>query len=73
MKTIVHVNQHVIRANKKHGRDDAPITVKNWKENIYCKRVKLKECEVVYSPHKPLSCGAQVWIETTEDVWLEGV
>ena len=34
MKTIVHVNQHVIRANKKHGRDDAPITVKNWKENI---------------------------------------
>ena len=27
---------------------------------------------VVYSPHKPLSCGARVWVETqTDDVDVE--
>ena len=26
--------------------------------------------KVIYSPDKPLSCGAKVWIETTEEVEL---
>ena len=25
-------------------------------------------CKIVYSPDKPLSCGAKVWIETEYDV-----
>jgi hypothetical protein len=28
----------------------------------------LGECKVVYSPDKPLSCGAKVWIETDAEV-----
>ena len=28
MKTYVHVNQHKIRANKKHGTDEPVITIK---------------------------------------------
>ena len=27
-KTFIHVNQHVIRSNKKHGKDDPVITIK---------------------------------------------
>jgi hypothetical protein len=27
------------------------------------------ESEVIYSPDKPLGCGAQVWVETKAPVW----
>lgn len=33
MKTIVHVNQHVIKANRKNGVQDAVLTVKTYKSN----------------------------------------
>lgn len=65
MKTIVHVNQHVIRANGKTGERNAPLTVKTYKSNEYAHEVYIEgPCRVVYSPDKPLSCGAKVWIET---------
>ena len=35
-KTFIHVNQHVIRANMKHKKNDPVITVKSGKENTYC-------------------------------------
>jgi hypothetical protein len=28
-------------------------------------------CQVVYSPDKPLSCGAKVWVETELEVITE--
>ena len=28
--------------------------------------------ELVYSPDKPLSCGAKVWIETRGDITVDG-
>ena len=65
MKRIVHVNQHVIRANKKNGEHNPPLTCKTHKQNVYGYRVKFTGfAEVVYQPDKPLSCGATVWIET---------
>ena len=65
MKTIIHINQHVIKQNKKYDMDQPPITVKTYKSNQYASQVKINgPCEVVYQPSKPLSCGAQVWIET---------
>ena len=68
MKTIIHVNQHNIKANRKAG-EDAPhlpvLTVKTYKDNRYAYAVKIHgESSIVYSPDKPLSCGAHVWIET---------
>ena len=58
-----------IRANKKNGTSDPVITVKTSKENIYGSDVTiLGESRVVYSPNKPLSCGARVWIETDSEV-----
>jgi hypothetical protein len=70
MKKRIHINQHVIRANAKFkSRRDPPITIKTSRDNIYCHAVKiLGESTVVYSPDKPLSCGAKVWIETTADI-----
>ena len=65
MKTIIHINQHVIKDNRKNGLRNPCVTVKTYKSNQYASQVKINgPCEVVYQPDKPLSCGAQVWIET---------
>jgi hypothetical protein len=69
MKTIIHVNQHVIKANKKNDTADPVLTIKNYKSNTYAHAVDIKgPSKVVYSPDKPLSCGAYVWIETHAEV-----
>ena len=70
MKTIVHVNQHNIKYNVKNPEDKKPVlTVKNYKSNNYTNEVIIDgPCKVVYSPDKPLSCGARVWIETQSEV-----
>lgn len=69
MKTIIHVNQHVIRENTKTGERNPVLTVKTYKSNTYAHRVKIKgDSEIVYSADKPLSCGARVWIETQGEV-----
>jgi len=69
MKTIVHVNQHVIRSNLKTGARDPVLTIKTYKSNQYAHKVRLEGAStVVYSPDKPLSCGARVWIETEQGV-----
>ena len=68
-KKRIHINTHKIKANKKNGTNDPVITVKTSKENIYGSDVMiLGESRVVYSPNKPLSCGARVWIETHSEV-----
>jgi hypothetical protein len=69
MKTIIHVNQHVIKANAKTGGNEPVLTVKTYKSNTYAHEVRiLGESKIVYSADKPLSCGAKVWIETEAQV-----
>jgi hypothetical protein len=69
MKTIIHVNQHVIKANRKNGDNNPVLTVKTYKENRYGHEVEINgPSKVVYSPNNPLSCGAHVWIETNGEV-----
>ena len=71
MKKRIHINQHVIRSNTKNDKNDPVITVKTSRDNIYCHAVKiLGESTVVYSPDKPLSCGARVWVETDDTVMI---
>ena len=73
MKTIIHVNQHNIKANK-DGENRPVITCKTYKDNKYAHEAViygqdgLVAARVVYSPDKPLSCGAKVWIETENKV-----
>jgi hypothetical protein len=63
-----------VRANKKNGSQNPVITCKTYKENKYAKEVEILDVEgrvvakVIYSPNKPLSCGAKVWIETENKV-----
>lgn len=69
MKTMIHVNQHVIKSNRKNGASDPVLTVKTYKDNRYAHEVLIKgDSKVVYSSDKPLSCGAHVWIETQSEV-----
>jgi len=69
MKTIIHVNQHQIRHNHKHGTRDPVLTVKTYKSNTYASEVEIKgPSKIVYSEDKPLSCGARVWIVTESEV-----
>ena len=76
MKTIIHVNQHVIKSNKKIAVEDANpvLTVKTYKDNRYASEAVIlnnlgeEVARVVYRPHNPLSCGAHCWIETRLNV-----
>jgi len=72
MKTRIHVNQHKIRSNKKHNLNEPVITVKTSKSNTYGHEVEiLGPSKIIYSPDKPLSCGARVWIETEAEVKIK--
>lgn len=71
MKKYIHVNQHVIRANKKNGTNDPVITIKEGRKNTYCHRVLIHgPSEVVYSGNDKtlLPCGARVAIVTESDI-----
>lgn len=71
MKKIIHVNQHIIRENSKHGECEPVLTVKTYKDNNYAHEVIIHgPCRIVYRPNKPLSCGAKVWIESEAEVEL---
>jgi hypothetical protein len=72
-RTIIHVNQHIVRKNGKTGSRDPVLTVKQGRKNTYATAAEvLGPCRVVYSPDCPLSCGAKVWIETDAEVVLTG-
>ena len=72
MKKIIHVNQHVIRNNKKNNLRNPVISVKTYKDINYATEVEVKgPCKIIYRPDKPLSCGAVCWIETTEDIEIK--
>jgi len=65
----IHVNQFVIRANKRDGTNQPPLRVKTSAQNVAAHEVLIDgPSRVVYSPDRPLPCGARVWIETTSNV-----
>jgi len=69
MKTKIHVNQHIIKANTETGQRTPPLTVKNYKSNTKAREVFIAgPCRVVYRPDNPLDCGARVWIETDSEI-----
>ena len=74
MKTVIHVNQHIIKSNAKRNEREPVLTCKTYKTNNYAHEVLIYgqdskiAAKVIYSPDKPLSCGAKVWIETKSGV-----
>jgi hypothetical protein len=74
MKTIIHVNQHIIKSNSKNNEIKPVLTCKTYKENNYASEVLILDnkgievAKIVYKPNNPLSCGAKVWIETQNEI-----
>ena len=69
MKTIIHVNQHKIRKNIRLDHPEPVLTIKTYMSNEYAFSVDIDgPSRVIYSPDKPLPCGARVWIETNGNV-----
>lgn len=67
----LHVDRRVIASNKKYGTNQPPITVQTSKGPLKAQRVEIRGSSTfVHSPHKPLHCGARVWIETHAEVAL---
>ena len=69
----IHINQHNIKHNAKNPDDLKPVvTVKTSLSNTKGYGATIHgACRVVYSPDKPLSCGAKVWIETKDTVVVD--
>jgi hypothetical protein len=76
-QVVIHVNQHVIRRNLKTGEREPPITVRRGRTVSRHSHVRIYgedgrvAAEVVYSPDRPLSCGARVWISASGSVEAE--
>lgn len=71
VKKIIHVNQHVIKSNRVNNENEPPLTVKIRGKAHYAHEVVIHGPSLVVNrPHKPLSCGARVWIETYAEVEL---
>jgi hypothetical protein len=71
--TRLHVNQLIIRQNSKEGTRHPVLTVKRRGKTFTAHEAVINgPSKLVYSPDKPLSCGAKVWIECNCAVVLDG-
>ncbi len=67
--TILHVDRHVIAANRKHAQANPPLTVKYGSKGFKGSALIIKNSDgkeigrLVYRPESPISCGATVWLE----------
>lgn len=71
----IHVNQHAIRRNAKlpKGSKEEPVlTVQNRGKSIKAFRINFNKGFIVQG-QPVLSCGARVWIETRDPIWVDGV
>ena len=69
MLTRIHVNMHIVKRNAKTGSNDPALTIKDHRQNRKAHEATiLGPSRVVYSPDKPLKCGARCWVETNAEV-----
>jgi hypothetical protein len=69
MKKIIHINKNVMQSNNKHGKTLPVCRVEMGGKTYYGSKVDiLGPSSMIYSPDKPRSCGARLWIETEADV-----
>lgn len=79
MNQIVHVAQDAIRRNAKNGTNDPAIIVRRGRKATRHHQVEVigpdgsVVARFVYSPHKPLSCGARLWMEVADDCSVRSV
>lgn len=69
----IHVNQHIIRSNKKNGTNEPVLTVKEGRSNTYGHQVEIHGAStVIYGGNEKaiLPCGARVVIKTEADITI---
>jgi len=69
VKTIIHTNRNVIQRNEKNGTRLPVCRVDVQGKTWYGSSIEiLGSSQMVYSPDKPLKCGAKLWLETEATV-----
>jgi hypothetical protein len=62
--SYIHVNQHILKKNRKNNTKEPVITVKQGLKNSYCHEVEITgPSRLVYRPDDRKSCGATLWLE----------
>tara|TARA_S200002703_G_scaffold86551_1_gene74591 strand:- start:1262 stop:1513 length:252 start_codon:yes stop_codon:yes gene_type:complete len=69
VKTIIHINRNILQQNEKHNKCKPICRVEVNGKTWYGSRVDIKgPSTMIYSPDKPRTCGAKLWIETDSEV-----
>lgn len=73
MKKILHVAQDAIAKNRKRGTNDPAIIIRTSKggQRAHEAALMVDGREVgrfVYRPHKPLHCGARLWLQVDTNI-----
>ena len=73
-RTRIHVRRDLIAIDKRDGTNSRAVGVETTgMRKRYGRSVSIKgPAKVIYSPGKPLNCGARAWIETFADVVVHG-
>lgn len=67
--TIIHINRNILQQNEKHDTSKPICRVEVKGKTWYGSKVDiLGPSTMIYSPNKPRSCGAKLWIETHSEV-----
>jgi hypothetical protein len=64
---FIHIDRGIIDSNRKHGRDDPPVTIRRGKHgrSVKAHHVKLPAgAEVIYDGSQLLGCGARCVIRS---------
>lgn len=67
--TLVNVNRQIVARNHRTGQREPPIRVSRGRRGppVYVSEYTAHgRIRVIYSPDRPLPCGARVWIEIEE-------
>jgi len=80
MKATIIINRHVVAQNKKHSREtgglcDRPaISVRTYKETIYCKQVEFGAgARLIQDAANARCSGATIWLEAEfESLVIDG-
>ena len=69
MRTIIHINKNLKQSDDKHGKTSPVCRVEVEGQTWYGSQVDiLGPSSMIYSPDKPRTCIAKLWIETNADV-----
>lgn len=75
---VVHVNRHVIVANRRRGRREPPVVARRGRSGkaVYCQSLEAVDAQgnvlfrFLYEPEHPLKCGAEVFCEISPSLRL---